>query len=253
MATWDPALEILTTVREYPSDGVPILRNADAEDSFYLDVAADALGRLGVVTGVTKLAQQVVLALTERRMAALLGTFTLTEFETLATERLKQLRASQMRFVAENDPSSVGFDVAKLDRRSGKYVRLNGFPITDTFTDASVVPGVTYAYSVGRRASRDSDRSTTIELLELEVPLAGSELSDFTSCAVKVERGAITFSFPQNRTFRLDEMLAAVLSINARIGADPRQVVVSLALTNALGNRVDVSTTVPVFDPLMVA
>lgn len=235
MATYDAALEILTVIRAHPSDGDPILENAEAEGFFSLDLAADQVGRLGMVTGSQKLAQQILIALTERRMFALLASFNIQEFETLAHQRLLQFRANQLRFASENSPGLVGFDVTRFDPLKKRYVTLTPSPVPDSFVDTKVVPGVTYSYQVGRRSS-GSAKSVVVETLSITVPLAGSDLLlDFESCTVEVERSAVTFYFPQNRTFRQDEILGSVIAVNARPGSDPRAVVLVIRATTGAG------------------
>lgn len=235
MATYDAALELQTVVRGHPSDGDPILTNPDDQGFFSLDLAADQAGRLGLVTGLQKLAQQIVIAITGKRMKSMLLGFNLLEYEALVVARLEQFRSNQMRFVAENDPTLLGFEVSRKNR-AGDYVLLTQVPIPDIFTDAHVTPGVTYTYRIARRTTRQPGNAVTMEIVEIEIPLAGAQMYDeFDSCAAEATKGSVTFFFPQNRTFRPDEILGQVASVNVREGADPRQVVISIRAKTAAG------------------
>lgn len=246
MATYDAALEVVTIVRAHPSDGDPILQNAEAEGYFTLDLTADPAGRLGMCTGAQKLANEILIAITEKRMMALLGAFNLQEFETLAHQRLEQFRSSQLRYVGENDPDLVGFDISRRDPVTGTYVKLTRAPAAETFVDTRVVPGVTYSYTIGRRSNRNPNEPIAIEKIDVTPPIAGSDLiTDFDSCTVEVQPRSVTFFLPQNRTFRPDELLGNVLSVNVTTGADPRGVVLLIRLESGAGIPFTIQAPIP--------
>lgn len=247
MATWDIAADINTIVRGSSGDA-PLILNSGAEGYLRFDLAVDPLGRFGKVTGKLKLAQQLTFAFVNRRTVGIFQNFQIREYEALVLAAVKAFQAAQQRFILENEPDLLGWDLLKANRVTGEFVRLNNLPIARSVADTEVKPGRREQYQIARRSKRSPAAGVSVELIAVTPPVAGGSFQVFQSVVVYPEPDNIRFWFKQNRTFRPDEILRRVLDINVREGADPRAAVVSLRVQTLAGERVTVSLPLPVFD-----
>lgn len=247
MATWDIAAEINTVIRGDGSEN-PTIINADAEAFLRFDLAVDPLGRFGKVTGKLKLAQQITFALVNRNTVGIFRNFKIREYETLVVAAMENFRRAQMRFVLENEPDLLGWDLFKFNPVTGQYDRLNNLPITRTVADTKVRPGRQDRYQIARRSKRSPEVGSAVEVIAITPPVAGGRFLTFQNAVAYPEATSVRFWFKQNRTFRPDELLRRVVSVNVREGSDPRAAVVSLKVETLPGEKVNLSVPLPVFD-----